>query len=94
MKKTDFLTYKDKPLVRKGNEIYYGDMSQSHVMRFEILSTKNTENGEMPEKVKVQLLKSDIQLPEKERVVKETTKYSFYEALDVGFVWIERALKE
>lgn len=94
MEETNFLTYKDKPLVRKGNEIYYGDMSQSHVVKFEILSTKKTENGELPGKVRVQLLKSDIQLPEKERVVKETTKDSFYEALDFGFVWIERAVKE
>ena len=25
---SDFLTYKDKPLVRKGNTIYFGDMSE------------------------------------------------------------------
>ena len=36
---SDFLTYKDKPLVRKGKEIYYGDMSQSHIVKFEVLST-------------------------------------------------------
>ena len=91
---SDFLTYKDKPLVRKGNEIYYGDMSQSHVVRFEVLSTKKTDNGELPEKVNVKLMKSDIQLSDKDRIVKETTKDSFFEALDVGFVWLERAVKE
>ena len=91
---SDFLTYKDKPLVRKGNEIYYGDMSQSHVVKFEILSTKKTDGGELPEKVKVMLLKSDIQLSDKDRIVKETTKDSFFEALDFGFVWLERAVKE
>ena len=90
----DFLTYKDKPLVRKGNEIYYGDMAQSHVVKFEVLSTKKTDGGELPEKVKVLLLKSDIQLKDKDRIVKETTKDSFFEALDVGFVWLERAVKE
>ncbi len=91
---SDFLTYKDKPLVRKGNEIYYGDMSQSHVVKFEVLTTKKTDNGDLPEKVKVLLLKSDIQLKDKDRIVKETTKDSFFEALDVGFVWLERAVKE
>lgn len=90
----DFLTYKDKPLVRKGNEIYYGDMAQSHVVKFEVLSTKKTDGGELPEKVKVLLMKSDIQLKDKDRIVKETTKDSFFEALDVGFVWLERAVKE
>ncbi len=90
----DFLTYKNKPLVRKGKEIYYGDMSESRVVRFQVLSTKKTDEGEMPEKVKVQLLSSDIQLPDKDRIKKETTKDSFYEALDVGFVWLERALSK
>ena len=47
----------------------------------------------MPEKVKVQLMKSDIQLNEKDRITKETTKDTFFDALDVGFVWLERALK-
>lgn len=91
---SDFLTYKDKPLVRKGKEIYYGDMAQSHIVKFEVLSTKKVGNEEVPEKVNVKLMKSDIQLPDKERIVKETTKDSFFEALDVGFVWLERTVKE
>ena len=90
----DFLTYKGKPLVRRGNEIYYGDMAQSHVVKFEVLSTKKTDGGDIPEKVEVKLMKSDIQLDEKDRVLKKTTKDSFYEALDVGFVWLERTVKE
>ena len=50
--------------------------------------------NEIPDKVNVQLLKSDIQLSDKDRVVKDTTKGSMFEALDVGFVWLERALKD
>ncbi len=91
---SDFLNYKGKPLVRKGNEIYYGDMAEAKVVRFEILSTQKTDSGDLPERVKVQLLNSDIQLPDKERILKETTKESFFEALDVGFVWLERAIKK
>ncbi len=90
----DFLTYKEKPLVRKGNEIYYGDMSEAYVVKFTILSSKKEGENEVPDKVNVQLLKSDIQLSDKDRVVKETTKASMFEALDVGFVWLERALKD
>ena len=91
---SDFLMYKDKPLVRKGNEIYYGDMSEKYVIRFSILSTTKIGDNELPQKVNVQLLKSDIQLPEKDRIKKETTKDTFFDALDVGFVWLERALKD
>ena len=90
----DFLTYKEKPLVRSGNEIYYGDMAEPFVIKFTILSTKKEDGKDIPEKVSVQLMKSDIQLPEKDRVVKETTKNSMFDALDFGFVWLERALKE
>ena len=43
--------------------------------------------------VEVKLMKSDTQLPEKERIVKETVRDSFFDALDFGFVWLERALK-
>ena len=49
--------------------------------------------SKLPEKVTVQLLKSDTQLPDKDRIVKETVKESFFDALDFGFVWLERALK-
>ncbi len=94
MAQTDFLTYKDKPMVRSGNEIYYGDMSEAYVIRFEILSSKTVDGKEVADKVSVQLLKSDIQLDMKDRIVKETTKGTMFEALDFGFVWLERALKD
>ncbi len=90
----DFLTYKDKPLVRKGNTIYYGDMAEAYVVKFEILSSKKEGNLDVPDRIKIQLLKSDIQLPEKDKVVKETIKGSMFEALDFGFVWLERALEK
>ena len=90
----NFLTYKDKPMVRKDNEIYYGDMSEAYIIKYTILSTKIEDEIEVPDKVKVQLLKSDIQLADKERIVKETTKDSLYDAFDFGLVWLERALKE
>ena len=90
----EFLQNKEKPLVRKGNEIYYGDMSESHVVKLTILSSKKDGENEVPDKIQIQLLKSDIQLSDKERIVKETTKNSMFEALDFGLVWLERAIKE
>ncbi len=90
----EFLKYKEKPLVRKGNEIYYGDMSEPFVVKLTILSSKKEGENEVPDKVQIQLLKSDIQLSDKDRIVKETTKNTMFEALDFGFVWLERALKD
>ena len=93
MAENRFLTYKDKPIVKCGKEIYYGDMSEPYVVRFNVLSTKKEGDDTIPEKVSVELLKSDTQLPEKERGSKNTVKDSFFDALDVGFIWLERALK-
>lgn len=94
MAESKFLCYKDKPLVRKGNEIYYGDMSEKYVVRFEILSSKTEDKLEIADKVSIQLLKNDTDAPLKDRISKESTKSSLFEALDIGFVWLERALKE
>ena len=93
MAENNFLTYKNKPIVKCGNEIYYGDMAEPFVIRFTVLSTVKAGENEIPGKVKVQLLKSDTQLPDKDRIVKSSEKDSFFDALDVGFVWLERNLK-
>ena len=91
MEENNFLTYKGMPLVRKGKEIYYGDMANPFIVRFEILSSKKEDGRDVADNVSVQLLKSDTQLPQKERTVKETRKDTLFDALDVGFTWLERA---
>ncbi len=92
MAENNFLTYKGKPLVRKGNEIYYGDMSEKFVIRFEILSSEKNGKFDIANKVSVKLLKSDTDAPMKDRISKESQKDSLFEALDLGFTWLERAL--
>ena len=94
MADSKFLTYKGKPLVRKGNEIYYGDMTEKFVVRFEILSSKKEDKLEIADKVAIQLLKSDTDAPIKDRTVKESTKDTLFDALDLGFTWLERSLKD
>ena len=94
MSETKFLTYKGKPLVRKGNEIYYGDMSEKYVIRFEILSSKKDGKLEIADKVSVELIDSHTNKPVKERIKKESTKDNLFSALDLGFTWLERELKK
>ena len=40
--KQDFLTYKGKPLVRNGDTIYYGNMSDDYVIMMRITSKKTS----------------------------------------------------
>ncbi|MCQ2478676.1 MAG: hypothetical protein MJ091_05660 [Clostridia bacterium] len=89
MAETKFLTYKDKPLVRKDNVIYYGDMSEKYVIKFEILS----ENNEIADKVSINLIKNEGESPDKAKPEKTSVKETLFDALDLGFTWLERALK-
>lgn len=85
-----FLSYKGKPLVRKGNTVYFGNMADKYVARLTILS----ENNDIAEKIKVELLLSDTGLDEKSRITKQSEKTGFYEALDIADIWLGRFNKE
>ncbi len=94
MPQQDFLTYKGKPLVRKGNEIYYGDMSEKYVILFKIQSTKKVGDIEIADKILVQLMDTDHDVDITKRIVKKSEKNGLYEAMDIGYIWLERALKQ
>ncbi len=91
--KSKFLTYKGKPIVRKDNEIYYGNMADSHVIMLRIMSTKTVGDMEVAEKVLVQLMSTDESLPATKRVIKKSDKIGLYNAMDIAAVWLDRALK-
>ena len=93
MAENKFLEYKGKPLVRKGDEIYYGDMSESFIVRFLILSYKKDGKLDIADKVSIQLLDSNTDLDIKDRVKKESEKDNLFDALDLGITWLDRALK-
>jgi hypothetical protein len=42
----------------------------------------------------VQLLLTDETLPPNERLLKTAEKKSLYDALDIGLIWLTRALKD
>ena len=50
-----YLEYKGLPLVREGNTICYGDMSDKCVLLFEIMSYKKTDSGELPDMEEISL---------------------------------------
>ena len=94
MAETNFLPYKGKPLVRKGKEIYYGDMSEKYIVKFEILSSKKDGKLDIADKVSVKLLDSNTDKNMKDRIIKDSVKDNLFSALDLGFTWLERYLKE
>ena len=86
------LMYKGRPLMRKDNLIYYGSMADSHIVMLQILETAKVGDEEVASKVSIQLQLTDPNARSRDRVVKKSEKDGFYTALDLGCVWLERAL--
>ena len=90
---TSFLTYKGKPIVRKGNTIYYGNMSDPFVIMLSVASTHEVHGVKIADKVIVQLLNTDPSINPLEAIVKRTEKNGMWAAVDIASIWLERALK-
>lgn len=94
MADTPFLMYKGRPLVRSGNVLYYGSMAEKYVIVMQVLSTKDENDMTMAEKIQVQLMLTDPEVRMKDRIVKKSEKIGLYNAMDIGSIWLERALNE
>jgi len=93
MAEKEFSTYKGKPLVRCGDELYYGSMDQRFVIRMQIKTKKEVNGLQIADKVAIQLLCTDPDLSPRKQLVKASEKNGLYLALDIADVWLERALK-
>lgn len=93
-KSEKILEYKGKPLVRSGKTIYYGNMSDPYVICLNIINEgESIADLKMSGKVAIQLLNTDDDLSPKDKIVKKSEKEGLFNALDLGAVWLERALK-
>lgn len=83
----EFLEYKGKPLVRQGNDIYFGDLAEPYHIYMMIMSRKDSvQNGEtVPDKIMVQLLKNDRPTPEKQTVAR-----GLNDAFETAEAWLDR----
>ena len=86
------LTYKGHPLMRKENLIFYGSMADSHIIMLQVLESKKQADMDIATRVSVQLQLTDPAAKSRDRIVKKSEKNGLYAALDVGCVWLERAL--
>jgi len=76
------LTYKGKPLVRKGNVICFGDaQNDKYVLMLEIRDKNN---------ILILIQSTDA---ESKEIVKFGSKESLYDAFEIGEIWLESQLK-
>ncbi len=90
-KKSTVLTYKGRPLIRKDNVIYYGSMSDSHIIMLQILDAAENQDLQIAKRVSVQLQQINPNTKSRERV-KKTEKSSLWTAMDIASIWLTRAL--
>lgn len=91
-KKNELLEYKGHPLMRKENIIYYGSMSDSHIIMMQILDAGDVKGLSVAKRVSVQLQQTNPNVRIKERIVKKTEKDSLWAAMDIASIWLNRAL--
>lgn len=94
MGNSPFFTYKNKPLVRCGNTLYYGSMKEPYVVMMQILGTKEENGRKMAQDVMVQLMRTGRDVKPQDMVVKKSIKQGLYAAMDIAEVWLTRALTE
>lgn len=92
--KSKFLLYKGHPLVRSGNTIYYGSLADKCVVVIQIVTTKQLGDMTVADKIHVQLLSTDEELPMNKRILQKCEKHGLYNAMDIGSIWLECALSE
>ena len=83
-----YMMYKGKPLVREKNVIVYGDMREKYYLFLMIITTKKIGDVDVPDKILIQVLSTDGN----NTIIKQGEKSGLYDALDIGTIWLERAL--
>ena len=85
-----YLMYKERPLVREGNTICYGDMTEKCILILEIMSYKEEAGNQVPDKIFVQVIDSK----DPTKIIKQGAKEGLYDAFSIGVVWLEHALAQ
>lgn len=86
-----FFEFKSRPLVRKGNTIYYGDIKGKYVVKMEILETKKIKDLDVASKVGLLMVETSDKITDSQKIVKISEKNGLYPALDIAEAWLERA---
>ncbi len=89
-----FPTYKGKPLVRCGDELFYGNMEDRYVVKLRIKTKTIVNDLEIADKVVIQLMCTDPDISPSKQIEKTSEKNGLYLAMDIADIWLTRALKQ
>ena len=83
---SEFIEYKGRPLVRKEDDLYYGDLSQYYV-KMMIMNEKPSKKSDVnvPDSIAVQLFAPGKPFPEKQISAK-----GLLDAFETAAAWLDR----
>lgn len=90
-KKNKMLTYKNKPVIRKGNEIYYGNLEDKYILALKIIETKKEYGMDIAVRIQMELQDNGGELGTG-KVYRKSERNDLYHAFDIGGFWLEDAL--
>ena len=67
-------------------------MADKYIIVLQIISSAKEGDLDVATKVAIQLQLTDPDIKSRDVVVKKSEKQNFYDAMDLGAIWLERAL--
>lgn len=91
-KKKKVLTYKGKPVYRKGNKLFYGNLEDPLILMLEVLETKKVQNVSVATKVKFSIQDNNVDEIGTGTNYRSGEREDLYKAFDIGAWWLQDAL--
>lgn len=91
-KKKKILTYKGKPVYRKGNKLFYGNLEDPLILMLEITETKKQQNINVATKVKFRIQDNSVEEIGTGTNYRTGERDDLYKAFDIGAWWLQDAL--
>ena len=90
MDENKILTYKEKPLVRRGNMIYYGNPADKYIILMMVNSTKKVDDLDVATSITIQLQTNE---GGSGKVIKQAEREGFFAAMDIAEYWLTDAIE-
>lgn len=87
---SEFLTYNGKPLLRCGNDIYYGNPEDKYVVIFRLEDNETLGDLTVSKRVVIELKTNE---GSRSQLIRQAERDGIYKALDLGVFWLEQALE-
>ncbi|MBP3415234.1 MAG: hypothetical protein J6L81_08580 [Clostridia bacterium] len=84
-------TYKDRPLVRCGDEMYYGSMEDKFIIYMKITSYLTLGDIKVPSRIEIQLQYTDPDIKGNNKIVRSGDRDSISKAFVLADAWLSRS---